>query len=69
MVAAGAYSYLHVEEREARVGIYRARTYREPLADTLRRGLLEYPHIVEKARAGTVVLKPNLVEYHERAGA
>ena len=65
VVAAGVYSYPEIEEREARVGIYRARTYREPLADTLRRGLLEYPRIVERARAGTVVLKPNLVEYQD----
>jgi uncharacterized protein (DUF362 family) len=65
IAAAAAYSYLHVDEAEARVGIYRARSYSEPLADMLRRGLLQFPHIVERARAGRVVLKPNLVEYHD----
>jgi uncharacterized protein (DUF362 family) len=64
-LAAGTYAFRRAPEQEAQVGIYRARTYREPLADTVRRGLLEYPHIVQRARSGTVVLKPNLVEYHD----
>jgi uncharacterized protein (DUF362 family) len=47
------------------VGIYRASSYADPLARTIRDGLTNYPDIVKRAQSGTVVLKPNLVEYDD----
>jgi uncharacterized protein (DUF362 family) len=61
---AGARWYYRHKQPPAHVGIYRAASYREPLARIIREGLLNYPDVIRRARAGTVVLKPNLVEYH-----
>lgn len=50
------------DQPRARVATLRA-AYDAALADVLFRGLSEYPEVVARARAGRVVLKPNLVEY------
>jgi uncharacterized protein (DUF362 family) len=60
---ATAYTVRKYNQPRARVGIYRATSYSDPLARTIRDGLANYPDTIRRARAGTVVLKPNLVEY------
>jgi uncharacterized protein (DUF362 family) len=50
---------------QAQVAIYRAASYREPFSKLIREGLLQYPDTIRRARAGTVVLKPNIVEYRD----
>jgi uncharacterized protein (DUF362 family) len=62
--AAGYRQYLQQRQPRARVAVYKASSYRDPLARTIRDGLLQYPDVLRRARSGTVVLKPNLVEYH-----
>ena len=57
--------YFERTQPQARVAIYRAASYRGPLARTIRDGLLNYPDVMRRARQGTVVLKPNLVEYDD----
>jgi uncharacterized protein (DUF362 family) len=52
-------------EPHARTGIYRVNSYREPLGDVIGRALLQFPEVMRRAKAGTVVLKPNLVEYYD----
>jgi uncharacterized protein (DUF362 family) len=63
---AGA-GYLHLVDRQphARVSIYRATSYRDPISRIIQEGLSNYPDIVRRAQQGTVVLKPNLVEYSD----
>jgi uncharacterized protein (DUF362 family) len=63
---AAAYTVGKYNQPRARVGIYRATSYRDPLARIIRDGLANYPDVIRRARAGTVVLKPNLVEYDSR---
>src|SRR4051794_13562110 len=60
---AGAYTYRKYNQPRTRVGIYRVTAYDKPLEKTIREGLLNFPDVIRRAQAGTVVLKPNLVEY------
>ena len=46
-------------------GVYRVKSYREPLADVIGRALSQFPEVIRRAQGGTVVLKPNLVEYYD----
>jgi uncharacterized protein (DUF362 family) len=64
--AAGA-GYWHLVRRQphTRVGIYRASSYRDSIRSIIQRGLSNYPEIIRRAQHGTVVLKPNLVEYSD----
>jgi uncharacterized protein (DUF362 family) len=52
-------------EPQARTGIYRVKSYRDPIADVIRRALSDFPDTMRRASGGTVVLKPNLVEYND----
>ena len=62
----GAKSWWRVARQpEARVWSHRLATYDEAaLVDLLTRGIADYPDVIAKARGGTVLLKPNLVEVH-----
>jgi uncharacterized protein (DUF362 family) len=62
--AAGHGWYSQHKQPRARVAVYKASSYRGPLARIIRDGLLNYPDVLRRARSGTVVLKPNIVEYH-----
>ena len=53
------------KQPRADVTILKATSYQENLADIIRRGLTHYPHVLNRARGGRVVLKPNLVEYYQ----
>jgi uncharacterized protein (DUF362 family) len=53
------------KQPRANVTILKATSYQENLTDLIRRGLVNYPHVLDRARGGRVVLKPNLVEYHQ----
>jgi uncharacterized protein (DUF362 family) len=64
-VAGAGYAYLVHRQPRVRVGIYRAASYRDRLTGILREAISHYPHVVRRARGGTVVLKPNLVEYSD----
>jgi len=63
--SAGQSVYELQRQPRARVTIYRSSSYRDSIARTIRQGLQNYPHVIRRARAGVVVLKPNLVEYHD----
>jgi uncharacterized protein (DUF362 family) len=52
-------------EPQARTGIYRVHSYREAIADVIKRAISEFPEVIRRARGGIVVLKPNLVEYYD----
>jgi uncharacterized protein (DUF362 family) len=52
-------------EPAARVTILKAKDYAGNLTDLLKRALQNYPAVVARAQGRRVVLKPNLVEYHE----
>lgn len=54
-----------LDQPRARVAALRAPTYGPDLADALARHLREFPDVVARARAGRVVLKPNLVEFSD----
>jgi uncharacterized protein (DUF362 family) len=56
---------LRTSAQSARTGIYRVGSYRESLADVIGRALSEFPEVARRARGSRVVLKPNLVEYHD----
>ena len=60
---AAAYTYRNTTSPEPEWVSTAPRAYNKPLEKTIREGLLNFPHIVRRAQAGTVVLKPNLVEY------
>lgn len=49
----------------ARVTILKASSYTAHLSDLIRRGLQQYPHVLQRVKGGRVVLKPNMVEYYE----
>jgi uncharacterized protein (DUF362 family) len=55
-------------EPASRVTILKAKSYTGDLADLLKRGLQDYPAVIERTRGKRVVLKPNLVEYYEARG-
>lgn len=59
------YWMLRVKQPQAAVTIYRTSGYNKPLADLIRQGLEGYPRVMQRARGGRVVLKPNLVEYDD----
>jgi len=61
----GGIGYWRNRERQARVTVLKAASYREDLADLLRRGLRDYPAFLQRVRGSRIVLKPNLVEYYE----
>lgn len=48
----------------AQVGIFKAADYAADLADMIYRGVQQYPQIVARAKGGTVVLKPNVVDHY-----
>ncbi len=54
-----------LDQPRQRVSAFRAESYDADLTDIVTRGLADYPHVIEKARGGRVVLKPNLVEYSD----
>ena len=64
-VAVVGHAYLVHRQPRVRVGIYRASNYGVSLSSIIREGLANYPEIIRRAQQGTVVLKPNLVEYSE----
>jgi uncharacterized protein (DUF362 family) len=47
----------------ANVTIFKETSYNGNLADTLRRGIRNYPNVLQKVKGGRVLLKPNLVDY------
>ena len=48
----------------AQVTILKESSYKNNLVDTILRGIKNYPRILEKARGGRVVIKPNMVEFY-----
>jgi len=65
-VGGAATSWLNQRNQPiARVTILKAASYEKNLADLIRRGLEDYPHVLSRVGGGRVVLKPNLVEYHQ----
>jgi len=52
------------KQKIADVTIIRETSYHNNLADTLRRGIGNYPNVLRKIKGGRVVLKPNLVDYY-----
>jgi len=54
----------YVGEPLAQVTVLKAASYASDLAGLLARGLEGYPAVLEKARGGRVLLKPNIVEYY-----
>lgn len=53
-----------VRQPGARVMIFKADSYRTDLFDLLRRGIVEYPEILDRIQRGRVVLKPNIVDHY-----
>ena len=48
----------------ADVTILKAGSYHQELYDVLRRGLANYPQLLQRAHGGRVVLKPNIVDHY-----
>lgn len=48
----------------AQVTILPAASYNDDLFDLLRRGLQDYPAVLERVRGGRIVLKPNIVDHY-----
>jgi uncharacterized protein (DUF362 family) len=48
---------------EANVTVLKETSYNANLADTLRRGISNYPDVLRKIKGGRVLLKPNVVDY------
>ncbi len=65
LAGAPACGTFRTSAQSARTGIYRVGSYRESLADVIGRALSEFPEVARRARGWRVVLKPNLVEYHD----
>ena len=53
-----------LQQPAADVTILKEGSYQNSLADTIRRGLDNYPHIQQKVSDGKIVLKPNMVDYY-----
>jgi len=53
-----------LQQPQANVTILKESSYNKDLASTIRTGLGNYPHILDKIKGGRVVLKPNLVDYY-----
>jgi len=53
-----------LQQPAANVTILKEKSYNTNLKDSLRRGIDNYPHIHQQVRGGTVVLKPNMVDYY-----
>ena len=47
------------------VTVLKESSYNNQLADTLQRGISNYPNVLRKIKGGRVVLKPNLVDYYK----
>jgi uncharacterized protein (DUF362 family) len=62
---AASHLYHRIRQPQASVTIVRAGSYRQPLRQLMVEALRNYPEVVRRARTGTVVLKPNLVEYKQ----
>ncbi len=63
---AAAFRLRRPPQPRSRVAVYRVPAYDEAhLTDIIRRGLTNYPQLLERVRGGRVVLKPNIVEYYE----
>jgi uncharacterized protein (DUF362 family) len=54
-----------VQQPRAAVSIFKAASYTQDLPDLIRRGLANYPGLLNRIKGRRVVLKPNLIEYHE----
>jgi uncharacterized protein (DUF362 family) len=54
-----------LKQPETSAAIYQAATYEADLVDLIRRGIRNYPQIMQRVKGGRVVLKPNMVEYVE----
>ncbi len=65
LATAGVLAYPVARQPTARVTVLRHHDYDQDLAAHLEEGIRRYPAVVQKARDGRVVLKPNFVEYHE----
>jgi uncharacterized protein (DUF362 family) len=65
IAATGACGHRKVSEPLARAGVYRVKSYGEPISDVIGRALAQFPEVIRRAKGGTVVLKPNLVEYYD----
>ena len=48
----------------ADVSIFKESSYSNNLVETIRKGVSNYPHVVEKVKGGRVVLKPNVVDHY-----
>lgn len=53
-----------VQQPTTNVTILREDSYQNNLEDSLRRGISQYPNILNKIQGGRVVLKPNLVDHY-----
>ena len=65
VLGGAAYPWIkRFKQPPANVTILKENSYDNNLVDTLRRGIANYPHVYQKVRGGSVVLKPNMVDYY-----
>jgi uncharacterized protein (DUF362 family) len=63
--AAGTHWIQRVRQPLSHVAILPARAYADTLAAVVRDGLKLFPDLLRRVKGGRVVLKPNLIEYHD----
>lgn len=56
--------FKRVQQPKTDVTILNESSYSGNLVDGLRRGMANYPHLQDKVRGSTVVLKPNMVDFY-----